>query len=231
MFIFAVAKKYAIPVIADEIYEDMVFKGNEYIPLARLCQQSDDYAVPVLTCSGISKRFLVPGWRFGWVAIGEYGGYDLSSIRKGLFNLSTLIIGSCTLIQAALPEIFASTPDSFFRGVNAVLEENARYLSEELGKIEGIKVIEPQGTMYMLVGIEADKFTFISDDEEKTDGIDVIVSQLLLSDQYISVLPASIFGIKGFLRLVYAAPMEILREFIERVKDFFNNNNRNKSLH
>lgn len=182
------AKKYAIPIIADEIYEDMVFGENEYIPLARLCQQSNDYAVPVLTCSGISKRFLVPGWRFGWIAIGEYGCHDLSSIRKGLFDLSTLIIGSCTLIQGALPEIFASTPESFYREVNKVLEVNARYLCEELGKIEGIRVIEPQGTMYMLIGIDADKFTF----DIKEDDIDVIVSQLLLSEQYISVLPGSV---------------------------------------
>lgn len=181
------AKKYSIPIIADEIYEDMVFGDNEYIPLARLCQESVDIAVPVLTCSGISKRFLVPGWRFGWVAIGEYGGNDLSSIRKGLFDLSTLIIGSCTLIQAALPEIFAKTPESFYERVNGVLEVNSRYLSEELGKIDGIKVIEPQGSMYMLIGIEADKFTF--DDKEN---VDVVVSQLLLSEQYISVLPGSV---------------------------------------
>lgn len=183
----------------------MVFGANEYIPLARLCQQSDEYAVPILTCSGISKRFLVPGWRFGWIAIGEYGGYDLSLIRKGLFDLSTLIIGSCTLIQAALPEIFASTPESFYSGVNEVLEGNARYLCGELGKIEGIRVIEPQGTMYMLIGINADKFTFKSDNED----IDVVVSQLLLSEQYISVLPGSVIHNHNIFFIIHTVYVDI----------------------
>ena len=183
------ARKFNVPIIADEIYEDMVFEGSEYIPLSLLCQQSTDFAVPILTCSGLSKRFLIPGWRFGWIAIGEYGGYDLTSIRQGLFDLSTLIIGSCTLIQAALPEIFKSTPESFYKSINRVLQENAKYLSEELGKIEGIKVIEPQGTMYMLIGIETDKFAFSINQSED---VDVIVSQMLLSEQYISVLPGSV---------------------------------------
>lgn len=178
-----------MPIIADEIYEDMVFKGNEYIPMAKLCQESEDeFGVPVLTCSGLSKRFLVPGWRVGWIAIGEYGGYDLSLIRKGLFDLSTLIIGSCTLIQSALPQIFTSTPESFYQNVNELLQSNAKYLSGELGKIEGLRVIEAQGTMYMLVGIEADKFAF----DLGSDEIDVIVSQMLLSEQNVSVLPGSV---------------------------------------
>ena len=169
-------------VIADEIYEDMVFEGNEYIPLASLSK--GDLACPVLTCSGLAKRFLVPGWRFGWVVINEPEGYDLSAIRKGLFDLSTLIIGSCTLIQSALPEIFANTPESFYKDVNKVLEGNAKYLWEELGKIEGLNVIKPQGTMYMLVGIEFDKFEGFRDDLE--------VSELLISEQSISVLPGSV---------------------------------------
>ena len=190
------AKKYNLPVIADEIYEDMVFTGNQYIPLAKLAVEA---GVAVLTCSGLSKRFLVPGWRVGWIAIGEYGGIDLSQIRKGLFDLSTLIIGSCTLIQAALPEIFESTPESFYQRVNLILQENAKYLSEELGKIEGLKVIEPQGTMYMLIGIDSEKFDLNNTGSTGSTGntggaepLDVIVSQMLLSEQNVSVLPGSV---------------------------------------
>lgn len=178
------AKKYRVVVIADEIYEDMVFKGNEYIPLARLSQESKELAWPILTCSGLAKRFLVPGWRFGWVTVHEPEGYDLSAIRKGLFDLSTLIIGACTLIQSALPEIFANIPESFYEDTNGVLERNAQFLSESLVGIEGLKVIKPQGTMYMLVGIDFEKFEGFEDDLK--------VSKLLISEQSISVLPGSV---------------------------------------
>ncbi len=178
------AKKYGIVVIADEIYEDMVFSDNEYVPLARLSQESAELACPILTCSGLAKRFLVPGWRFGWVVVNEPEGYELAELRKGLFDLCTLIIGACSLIQSALPSIFDDTPESFYVATNELLERNAVFLSEELGKIEGLRVIKPQGTMYMLVGIDFDRFEGLKDDLE--------VSELLISEQSISVLPGSV---------------------------------------
>ena len=192
MFVFfcLVAKMYNVPVISDEIYEDMVFSGSEYIPLARLSQESShsDMKVPILTCSGLAKRFLVPGWRFGWVSVHEPLGSDLSEIRRGLFDLSTLLIGSCTLIQQALPEIFEKTPEFFYRNLNDTLEANAKYLTQELSAIDGLKVIKPQGTLYMLIGIEFDKFG----DFGGRDNDDVIICEKLISEQSISVLPGSV---------------------------------------
>lgn len=183
-------------VIADEIYEDMVFEGNEYIPLARLSQESKETSWPILTCSGLAKRFLVPGWRFGWVCINEPEESDLTEIRKGLFDLSTLIIGACTLIQSALPEIFENTPESFYEDTNKILERNSVFLSDELGKIEGLKVIKPQGTMYILVGIDFDEFEGFKGDG---DGDDLKVSELLISEQSISVLPGSVKNRHGVI--------------------------------
>lgn len=182
------AKKYNVVIIADEIYEDMVFSGHEYVPIARICQESVDLNMPVLTCSGLAKRFLVPGWRFGWVAVNEPPSSDLSDVRKGLFDLSTLLIGSCTLIQAALPEIFEKAPESFYADVNRIFEQNAAYLTRELSSIRGLKVIKPQGTMYMLVGIDLEHFSRFKDDIE--------VSEMLLAEQSISVLPGSVNGTK-----------------------------------
>lgn len=178
------AKKFGVVVIADEIYEDMVFEGNEYIPLARLSQECEEISCPVLTCSGLAKRFIIPGWRFGWVMIHEPKDYDLTAIRRGLFDLSTLIIGACTLIQAALADIFENTPESFYEDTDKFLEGNARFLAEELGKIEGLKVNKPQGAMYMLVGIDFDKFDGFEDD--------LMLSELLMAEQSVSVLPGSV---------------------------------------
>ena len=46
-----------------------VFKGKEFHPIGSLSEN-----VPVLTCGGISKRFLVPGWRCGWLALHDRMG-------------------------------------------------------------------------------------------------------------------------------------------------------------
>ena len=64
--ILAIAEKYKVPIIADEIYEHFVFSGagKSYVPMASLTT-----TVPVLSCGGLTKRYLVPGWRLGWITI------------------------------------------------------------------------------------------------------------------------------------------------------------------
>ena len=64
--ILKVADYHKIPIIADEIYEHFVFSGanKSYVPIASLTS-----TVPVLSCGGLTKRYLVPGWRLGWITI------------------------------------------------------------------------------------------------------------------------------------------------------------------
>lgn len=176
----AVAEKYGVVLVADEIYEDMTFEGHEYVPLARISS-----SVPVLTCSGLAKRFLVPGWRFGWVALHQGSQEnDISAIRKGLFDLSGLIIGANTLIQAALPDIFENTNNDFFTQTNRILEANAALVRSIFDSIPGLRVIKPQGTLYMLVGLQIDKFSDFTDD--------VHFAEQLLAEQSVSVLPGTV---------------------------------------
>ena len=62
--ILAVAEKHFLPIIADEVYNGLVFKGQHSYPIASLSKN-----VPVLSCGGIGKKYLVPGWRVGWILI------------------------------------------------------------------------------------------------------------------------------------------------------------------
>lgn len=102
------AEKYYLPIIADEIYEHFVFPGTEYCSVSSLSK-----TVPVLSCGGLTKRFLVPGWRLGWIIVHDRNGL-FDDVRKGLANLISRIMGANTLIQAALPAILKNTPQSFF---------------------------------------------------------------------------------------------------------------------
>jgi tyrosine aminotransferase len=115
--ILDVASRNCVPIIADEIYEHFVFSGHEFTAISAL---SED--VPVLTCGGLTKRFLVPGWRMGWLIIHDKHNVFGTDIRKGIFNLASKILGPSTLIQRALPTILKTTPQSFFDGVILFIE-------------------------------------------------------------------------------------------------------------
>lgn len=67
--ILALAEKHHLPIIADEIYCDLVFKGNQFYPMATLTKE-----VPILSVGGLAKKYLVPGWRVGWVTVHDRNG-------------------------------------------------------------------------------------------------------------------------------------------------------------
>jgi len=85
--IIKIAEKHRLPIIADEVYGDMVFPGQEFTYMSEL---SDN--VPILSCNALSKRFILPGWRFGWIAIHDPKNY-LKDVRLGFNDLTTRILG------------------------------------------------------------------------------------------------------------------------------------------
>lgn len=105
--ILKVAERHHLPVISDEIYADMVFRGESFYPVATLTT-----TVPVLSVGGLAKRFLVPGWRVGWICVHDRNDI-FKDVRPALVSMSQVIIGANSLIQKSLPEIFAKVPKSF----------------------------------------------------------------------------------------------------------------------
>ncbi|KAF4526292.1 hypothetical protein B566_EDAN013653 [Ephemera danica] len=74
--IVTVAERARVPIIADEIYEHFVFSDQQFHPMASVSRN-----VPILSCSGLTKRFLVPGWRMGWIIIHDRNGVFDKEVR------------------------------------------------------------------------------------------------------------------------------------------------------
>jgi tyrosine aminotransferase len=113
--ILKIAERHKLPIISDEVYEFFTFPGVAFHSVASLSKN-----VPVLTCSGLTKRFLVPGIRMGWIIINDRDN-KLKEIRLGLANIAGRNFGPNSTIQIALPEILANTPRSYLdEAVNRV---------------------------------------------------------------------------------------------------------------
>ncbi|KAJ3019051.1 hypothetical protein HKX48_002403 [Thoreauomyces humboldtii] len=204
--ILAVAEKLKLPIIADEIYADMAFEGHEFIPIASLTK-----AVPVLTTSGLAKKFLVPGWRLGWILIHDRNE-AFAEVRKGLVNLTQLILGPNSLIQAALLEILQA-PQSFSDGTMEQLESNANISRKLLTGIPGLVPVFPQGAMYLMIEIETSQFKDIKDDVEFVEK--------LAEEESVLCLPGQCFRTPGsFIRIVFTPPVEKLDVAYTRIREF-----------
>jgi len=113
--ILSLAEKHHLPIIADEIYADMVFAGETFHPIASLTTE-----VPVLAVGGIGKQYVIPGFRVGWIMFHDRKS-RLQRVRAGCESLTHLIVGANTLAQACLPELLLKTDKSYYSELGALM--------------------------------------------------------------------------------------------------------------
>ncbi|XP_015908737.1 tyrosine aminotransferase [Parasteatoda tepidariorum] len=205
--ILEVAARNYVPIIADEIYEHFVFPGEEFYPIASM-----SLSVPILTCSGLTKRFLVPGWRMGWILIHDRNEVFGSAIRNGLQSLCQRIMGSNTIIQGAIPDILRDTPKSFFQETILSVKTNAAICYSVLAEIPGLMPIMPAGAMYMMVGIDVKSFNCFKNDMEFVER--------LMCEQSVMCLPGTCFEYPNYVRLVLTVPEDDIRDACRRITEF-----------
>eukprot|EP00300_Choanocystis_sp_HF-7_P030964 c39994_g1_i1.p1 GENE.c39994_g1_i1~~c39994_g1_i1.p1 ORF type:complete len:453 (+),score=89.67 c39994_g1_i1:36-1361(+) len=203
--ILAIAQRHGLPILADEIYEDMVFTGVHYTPLATLTQ-----TVPVLSVGGTAKRYMVPGWRLGWLRLYDRGN-ALAEVRVGCFQLAQLILGPCSLIQSVVPSLLQDTDEAYHRRNNAALEAGAMYCYDRLTKIPGLVCTRPGGTLYLMCLLDMAKFDL---------GSDMVFVQKLLDEESVFVLPGQCFAYPNAFRIVTCPPRAALTEACDRIEAF-----------
>ena len=245
------AYRRGIPVVADEVYAHMTFdvsggtttsttsssssssspredsegeetNGNQFQWLAEIALNSlGRERPPVLSCSALSKRFLVPGWRLGWLALFDDAAESLKrgGIHDGMKALVQIGMTPNSLLQAAAPSILENTPQSYHSELLETIRKGARYCVERCNACKGLQCLsEPKGAMYFMPRIDPDVFPKLG--EGNGEPVDIAWTKALLAETNVFMLPGTLFGAPGFVRIVAAAPIEVLREAWDRIQEF-----------
>jgi alanine-synthesizing transaminase len=136
-----IADRHNVPLLADEVYADLAFDG----PVSAFARQNTD--APVITFSSLSKAYLAPGWRSGWLAVGQTERLDdvLAAIKK-------LAVGRlCSTGPMEYALVAALSGDrSHQAAFRDALRERAILSHERLNAIEGITSVMPSAAFYAM---------------------------------------------------------------------------------
>ena len=200
--ILQLAEDRRVCILADEVYHNMTY-GRPYFPMGSLTDQ-----VPVFTVGSLSKAFLVPGWRCGWLII--YDKYNrCQQIREGISKVKTMLQHPAPFIMQALPRIFGEIPHDHFTSLMAKIKLRAELVMEKVKGIPCLSMDLPQGAMYCIIGIDFTNLTF-------KDSLSF--AQQLAEKQGVLVMPAeACLGKNGF-RIVLCQPMYVIEECMERIQ-------------
>ena len=185
-------------ILADEIYEKLIYDDAAHVSVASLSKEAYDLTI---TVNGFSKAYAMTGWRLGYLGAPE----EIAKVIDSLQSHST------------------SGPNSFAqKGAVAALkgsqqcvtdmrdEFNVRreYMFERLAAIPNVSTVKPLGAFYMLADIS--KFGLSSTN----------FADRLLSKAEVAVVPGIAFGDDKTVRLSYATDLETIKTGLDRIEQF-----------
>ncbi|KAJ0448449.1 putative aminotransferase, class I/classII, tyrosine/nicotianamine aminotransferase [Helianthus annuus] len=203
------AKKLGILVISDEVYDHLAFGKNPFVPMGTFGS-----ITPVITLGSISKRWIVPGWRLGWLAINDPNGilkeHGIIDCIAGHISLSC---DPPTFIQGAIPDILGKTKEDFFLKIISIIKDNANSCYEGLADVPGVVCpSKPEGSMFVMAKLDLSVFEDIKDD------LDFCLK--LAKEESVIILPGITVGLKNWLRITFAIEPSALEDGIKRLKAF-----------
>ncbi len=206
--IVQLARENGLILFADEIYDRLVFDGEEHIALASL-------APDLLTVSfnGLSKSHKVAGFRCGWMCLAG----DKSRARgyiEGLNLLSSMRLCSNVPAQSIIQTALGGTQSG-----EALLREGGRlyeqrnFIYKALNDIPGITAVKPRGAFYIFPKLDMEKFNIVDDERFALD---------LLHEKKILVTCGTGFNWKDHdhFRIAFLPDVILLEDAVTKIADF-----------
>ncbi|MGI8328503.1 pyridoxal phosphate-dependent aminotransferase [Actinomadura scrupuli] len=198
------ALEHGLWVVADEIYEHLVYGGAEFHSLPVVVPEIADRTVVL---NGVAKTYAMTGWRVGWLI----GPADVVKAAQNLQSHATSNV--CNVAQAAA--LAAVSGDlSAVAMMRTAFDRRRLAVVRALNEIPGVLCPEPHGAFYVYPSVRELLGRQIRGRRPRTS---VELASLVLDEAEVAVVPGEAFGTPGYFRLSYALGDEDLAEGVGRM--------------
>jgi alanine-synthesizing transaminase len=201
------AEKHRLVVLSDEIYDQILYDGAEFVPMATLVQ-----GTLCCTMSGLSKVYRACGYRVGWAVFsgdvenaGEYlSGLELlSSLRlcsnvAGQWAVQTALGGHQSIRELTRP--------------GGRLFESRQTILDSVARSRYLRLARPMGALYSFVEVRADV---------APDFDDQVFALELLENKHVLVAPGVSFNVpyKNCFRITNLPEPQVLSTVFSRIEE------------
>jgi aspartate/methionine/tyrosine aminotransferase len=191
-------------VIADEIYEKLVYDGFRFVSIASLNEKMKKQTVVI---NGVSKAYSMTGWRVGYAA----GPKEIIAAMSKVQSHNTS--NATSISQMATLEALSGSQLEIPRMV-AEFQRRRNYIVHRLRAIPGISCYEPKGAFYVFPNVS---YYFDRQFQGARIRNSYGFSYYLLRDAHVAVVPGEAFEAEGHIRLSYATSMKNIEEAMNRI--------------
>src|ERR1700722_388336 len=203
-----VARRHNLLVLADEIYDQILFDGAVHHPAASLAPD-----IPILSLGGMSKTYRLAGFRSGWLVVCGPKA-PVAEYLEGLELLANMRMCPNVPAQHAIPAALDGRLD-----ITPLLLPGGRLRDQrdaawsQLTAIPGVDCYKPAGALYLFPRLDPEVHK-ISDDQRMC--IDLLEQQHVLLTHGTGVnLPST-----DHIRVVFLAPVDVLSDAVGRLGEF-----------
>ena len=196
--LYDLAERHDLIVLADEVYERLVFDDVVAPSFARVAENQDR----VVVVNSFSKTYNMTGWRLGWAQSSE------RTIRVMYEAAEFMTSNAAAMVQQA-GIVALRDGEAYVRELREQYADRRAQVIHTLSEIPGLSLPEPEGAFYAFPRIEGlkDSARFTAD---------------LLRDTGVALAPGAGFGEsgEGYVRLCFAATEPTLAEALNRVREY-----------
>ena len=196
-----------LTVIADEIYERLVYGGHRFASFATV---RPGLADRTLTINGVSKAYAMTGWRIGWTLAP-------TNVAKAMDSLQSQETSNPSSVSQYAALAAVSGPQGCVDEMLAQFAARREFVRQRIAGLRDVSCPEMGGAFYAFMNIRAHL-------GRKYQGVEVKTSSQwcleLLAQQGVATVQGSAFGTEGYARLSFAASMANLEAGFDRIEAF-----------
>ena len=205
-----IAERHDLLILADEIYDQMIYGDAEFVPMATLCSSS-----LCATFSGLSKVYRACGYRVGWVAFS--GALD----RSGDLLRAMDLLAALRLCSNVPGQWAVQTALGGYQSIRKLCSSGGRLYQSRQAVVSAVEeskyltLVPPDGAMYAFIGVDTRKFPGFNDESFCME---------LLEQQHVLVAPGSSFNVsyRSHFRITTLADEDAMDEVFWRIHNVLN---------